>query len=132
MKADRKEIIFTEKATKPTAWYSQAVKAGDFVFFAGVCGDDPVTGEIMGKGDIRTETRYAMENLKNTAIAAGISMEDIVKVTVCVKDISMMREFNQVYPEYFPGDPPARIALAVKDLGGGANLELDAMGIVRK
>lgn len=125
-----KEVIFTEKATKPTAPYSQAIKAGNTVYLAGVCGDDPVTEEIMGNGDILVETQYAMENLKNTVEAAGGSMDDIVKVNVFVKDIKMMSDFNKVYPTYFKKQVPARIAVQIVDLAGGANLEIDAIAVL--
>ncbi len=125
-----KQVIFTEKATKPTACYSQAIKVGNMVFFAGVCGDDPKTDQIVGDGDIRIEAKYAMENLKNTAEAAGVTMDDIVKVDVVVKDIGMMKEFNEVYSGYFPENPPARIAMEVSNLAGGANIELDAIAVI--
>ena len=125
-----KEIIFTEKATAPTAQYSQAVKVGNVVYLAGVCGDDPVTGTIMGDGDIKVETTYALENLKNTIEAAGGTLENIVKINVVVTDINYMNEFNQVYKEYFPTNPPARIAMAIKELCDGARIELDGIAIL--
>lgn len=126
-----KQVIYTEKATAPTACYSQAVKVGNIVFLAGVCGDDPKTGEIQGDGNVKIETRYAMENLKNTIEAADGKMDDIVKVDVFVKDIAMMEDFNEVYHTYFPVQPPARIAMAISDLTGGANLELDAYAVLK-
>ncbi len=125
-----KEIIFTEQATKPTAWYSQAVKVDRQVYLAGVCGDDRNTGAIMGDGDIQIETTYALENLKATIEAAGGRMEDIVKVSVYVKDLQYMQDFNVVYKTYFPENPPARIAMEISNLGGGANLELDAIAVL--
>ena len=112
-----KDIIFTEKATAPTAPYSQAIRAGSTVYLAGVCGDDPATGKLMGSGDMTVEATYAMENLKNTLEAAGGTMEDIVKV--------------QVYQRYFPvGHLPARIAMEISRLADGANLELDAIAVL--
>lgn len=126
----KKEVIFTDKATKPTAWYSQAVKCGNIVFLAGACGDDPVTGEIVGNGDIKIEARDALENIKHTIEAAGGSLEDIVKMQVYVKDIGMMADFNEVYKTYFPQNPPARIAMAVKEFAGGANLEIDGFAVL--
>ena len=125
-----KEFIFTEKAIKPTAPYSQAVKAGNTVYLAGVCGDDPKTDKIVGNGDIKIETKYALENLKNTVEAAGGTLKDIVKVNVFVKDIKMMADFNEVYSSYFPENPPARIAMQITDLAGGANLEIDAVAVL--
>lgn len=126
----KKEIIFTEKATKPTAPYSQAVKVGNIVYLAGACGDDPVTEQIMGNGDIKIEAKYALENIKAAVEAAGGTMENIVKMNVFVKDIKMMKDFNEVYKTYFPVDPPARIAMQITDLAGGANLEIDGVAIL--
>ena len=126
----KKEIIFTEKATKPTAPYSQAVKVGNIVYIAGACGDDPATDQIMGNGDIKIEAKYALENIKAAVEAAGGTMENIVKMNVFVKDIKMMKDFNEVYKTYFPVDPPARIAMQITDLAGGANLEIDGVAII--
>lgn len=126
----KKEIVFTDKATKPTAWYAQAVKHGNLVFLAGACGDDPETGEIVGGGDIKLETRAAMENIKNTIEATGGTLDSIVKIQVYVKDLSMLADFNEVYKTYFPENPPARIAMSVKDFMGGANLEIDGIAIL--
>ena len=126
----KKEIIFTEKATKPTAPYSQAVKVGNIVYLAGACGDDPKTDQIVGDGDIKIEAKYALENIKAAVEAGGGSMENIVKMNVFVKDIKMMKDFNEVYSTYFPVDPPARIAMQITDLAGGANLEIDGVAIL--
>ncbi len=126
----KKEIIFTPNATKPTAPYSQAVKVGNVLYIAGACGDDPKTDQIVGDGDIKIETKYALENIKATVEAAGGKMEDIVKINVFVKDIKMMSDFNEVYKTYFPVDPPARIAMQITDLAGGANLEIDGIAVI--
>jgi len=126
-----KEIIYTKKATAPTAPYSQAVKAGNTVYIAGVCGDDAKTGEIMGNGDMRIETKYAMENLKATVEAAGGTMDDLVKVNVYITDIDKMKCFNEVYPQYFSkGCLPARVAMQVVKLAGCAELEIDAVAVI--
>ena len=126
-----KDIIFTEKATAPTAPYSQAIRAGSTIYLAGVCGDNPATGKLMGSGDMTVEAAYAMENLKNTLEAAGGTMEDIVKVQVYVTDITKLPAFNAVYQRYFPvGRLPARIAMEISRLADGANLELDAIAVL--
>lgn len=126
-----KKIIFTDKATPPTATYSQAIKTGNMVHLAGVCGDDPVTGRIMGDGDMKIEARYALENLKHTIEAAGGTMNDLVMVHVYVNDINKMPDFNEVYSAYFKdGYLPARIAMQAVAFAGGANLELDAVAIL--
>lgn len=123
-------MVYTDKATKPTAWYSQAVKHGSLVFLAGACGDDPVTGQIVGNGDIKIEAKAALENIKHTIEAAGGTLENIVKMQVYVKDLSMLADFNEIYKVYFPINPPARIAMAVKDFMGGANLEIDGIAVL--
>ena len=125
-----KEVIFTNKATSPTGPYSQAIKVDKTVYLAGVSGDDPVTGEIMGGGDMKVEAKYAMENLKNTLEAAGGKMTDIVKVKVVFTDLEQAADFNEVYMTYFPDYRPARIAMGVAGLLGGAHLELDAVAIL--
>ena len=125
-----KEVIFTNKATSPTGPYSQAIKVDKTVYLAGVCGDDPVTGEIMGDGDMKLEAKYAMENLKNTLEAVGGKMTDIVKVKVVFTDLAQAADFNEVYMTYFPDYRPARIAMGVAGLLGGAHLELDAVAIL--
>jgi 2-iminobutanoate/2-iminopropanoate deaminase len=125
-----KEVIFTDKATSPTGPYSQAVKVGNTVYLAGVCGDDPATGEIMGNGDMKIEAKYALENLKNTIEAAGGKMSDIVMVHVVFTDVAQAADFNEVYRTYFPDYLPARIAMGVAALLGGANLELDAIAVL--
>ena len=125
-----KEVIFTNKATSPTGPYSQAIKVDKTVYLAGVCGDDHVTGEIMGDGDMKLEAKYAMENLKNTLEAAGGKMTDIVKVKVVFTDLAQAADFNEVYMTYFPDYRPARIAMGVAGLLGGAHLELDAVAIL--
>lgn len=126
-----KEVIFTDKATSPTSLYSQAVRAGNVVYLAGVCGDDPATGEIMGGGDMRVEAKYALENLRHTVEAAGGTMNDLVKVQVYVNDLDKLPAFNEVYATCFTGGYlPARIAMQVVKFSGGANLELDAIAVL--
>lgn len=126
----KKEYIYTDKATAPTAHYSQAVRVDNTVYLAGLCGDDPATGEIMGSGDMSIEAKYAMENLVHTVEAAGGTLEDVVKINVFVTDLQTMPAFNEVYKSYFTGKPPARIAMEVKGLAGGACLELDAIAVL--
>ena len=126
-----KKVIYTEKATAPTAPYSQAIVVDKAVYLAGVCGDDPATSEIMGDGDMKIEAKYAMENLKNTIEAAGGKMNDIVMVRVYVTDINKMSDFNPVYITYFENDYlPARVAMQVANLAGGAHLEIEAQAIL--
>lgn len=79
---------------------------------------------------MKVEAKYAMENLKNTLEAAGGKMTDIVKVKVVFTDLEQAADFNEVYMTYFPDYRPARIAMGVAGLLGGAHLELDAVAIL--
>lgn len=123
----KKEIIFTDQAVAPTAPYSQAIRCGERVFLAGACGDDPVTGKIMGDGDMKIEAQYCLNNLKAAIEAAGGTMNDLTKVRVFVTDLAQLPDFNEVYITYFEhGYLPARIAMQVVALAGGAHLEVEA------
>ena len=127
----KNEIIYTEKATTPTGPYSQAIRNGNYVWLAGVCGDDPITGKIMGDGNMTIEAKYCMENLKATIEAAGGMMEQITKVRVFVTDIEQMPAFNAVYTQYFKdGYLPSRIAMEISRLCDGAHLEIEAEGVI--
>jgi len=119
-----KEVILTEKAPKPIGPYSQAIKVGPLLFGSGQIPIDPETGEIV-KGDIKEQTRRVMENIKAVLEAAGYTLEDVVKVTVFLKDLKLFNEFNQEYAKHFPEKPPARTTVEVAQLPKGVLLEVD-------
>jgi len=104
-----KHVVVTDGAPKPQGPYSQAVKAGPFVF---VAGQIPMTpeGEYV-PGDIQAQTRQVLENIKAILEAAGSSLEQVVKVTVYLADMGDFAAMNEVYSQYFPKDPPARAAV---------------------
>jgi len=125
-----KKIVFTEKAPKPVGPYSQAVIAGGFLFGAGQIPIDPRTGKIV-EGGIEEQTRRVLENIKAVLEAAGCSLEDVVSVTVFLKDLNDFEAFNKVYAEYFPKDPPARTTVEVSRLPKGVKLEINFIAVVR-
>ena len=118
-----KEVILTEKAPKPIGPYSQAVKVGPFLFGSGQIPIDPAIGQVVS-GGIREQTERVMENIKAVVEAAGYSMDDVVKVTVFIKDLKYFSEFNEVYAKYFK-EPPARTTVQVAELPKGVLLEVD-------
>ena len=124
-----KKIVFTDKAPKPVGPYSQGVKAGNFLFIAGQIPVDPATGEVV-KGGFEEQVRRVMENIKAIVEAAGGSMESIVKVTVYLKNIKLFDEFNRVYAEYFPREPPARVVVEVSNLPKNVELEVEAIAYI--
>ncbi|RLE81661.1 MAG: deaminase [Thermoprotei archaeon] len=119
-----KKVVFTEKAPKPIGPYSQAIKVGPFLFGSGQIALDPETGEVV-KGGIREQTRRVLENIKAVLEEAGFSLNDVVKVTVFIKDLSLFNEFNEEYGKYFGDKPPARTTVEVAQLPKGVLLEVD-------
>lgn len=104
--------------------YSKAVRAGDLVFVSGMVafGDD---GQIV-KGGIEVETVKVLEDLNSLMIEIGGSLEDIVKVNICLPDRNNFEAFNQVYRRYFISDHPAR-ATIVAGVNIDAAIELEAI-----
>jgi 2-iminobutanoate/2-iminopropanoate deaminase len=124
-----KEAVFTDKAPRPVGPYSQAIIAGGFVFVSGQIPLDPATGKLV-EGSFEEKARRVMENIKAVLEAAGASMDDIVKVTVYLRDIKLFAEFNRVYAEYFRGPPPARVVVEVSNLPLNADLEVEAIAYI--
>ncbi|MEM0054003.1 MAG: RidA family protein [Nitrososphaeria archaeon] len=102
-----KDIIRTENAPTPIGPYSQAIKAGNFLFISGQGPIDPKTGKKI-VGDIKEQTRQVLENIKSILEAAGLTLENVVKVNVYLKNMNDFPKMNEVYKEYFKTNPPAR------------------------
>ena len=119
-----KTIIHTDNAPKAIGPYSQAIEAGGMLFVSGQIPINPQTGEL-SNGTIQEQTKLVMDNIGAILKAAGLGYENIVKTTCLLADISDFAEMNKVYAEYFPSNPPARSAFAVKDLPKGARLEIE-------
>jgi len=101
------QVIKTEKAPLPVGPYSQAIRAGNFLFVSGQGALDPKTRRIVD-GDIEAQTKQTIENVKAILIASGMSVSNVVKVSVFLKDIKDFKKMNEVYSTYFKRDPPAR------------------------
>jgi 2-iminobutanoate/2-iminopropanoate deaminase len=119
-------------AHKPAAGrpYSAAVQVGDMYWFAGKVGNTPET-QALTAGRAGAETRNVMEAFKALMTELGLDFGDVVQATVYLVDIDDFAEMNQVYGEYFPTAPPARETVAVKDLVGGAALEISFVAVKR-
>ena len=102
-----KEIIHTDNAPKSLAGYSQAVKAGGFVFVAGQGPFDPLTGEVPGES-IQEQTRQCLRNVEAILIAAGSSLDQVVSATFILGEESDFAGMNEEWGKWFPTDPPAR------------------------
>jgi 2-iminobutanoate/2-iminopropanoate deaminase len=126
-----REIVKTDKAPKAIGPYSQAIKAGNLLFVSGQLPIDPATGAIAGEtgGDIKTQTRQSLDNVKAILTAAGLSMKDVVKTTVFLEDLNDFADMNTVYQEYFPSDPPARSCVEVSDIPKDASVEIEVIAV---
>lgn len=122
-----KNVIQTDAAPKEAGPYSQAVEANGFVFTSGVIGINPYTGELEGY-DVEQAER-AMLNLENLLIAAGTSIENVVKTTVYIKDMADFPIINDVYMKHFKEPYPARICVEVSSLPNGALVEFEAVAL---
>lgn len=119
------EIITTDKAAAPLGHYVQAVKSNGFIFISGQLPALPEGG--FETGDIKKQTRLALEGLKAIVEEAGSSINKIVKVTIFISDIALWAEANEEYASFFGAHKPARSAVPVKDLPRGVNIEIEAI-----
>jgi len=119
-----KEIISTDKAPKAIGPYSQAVRAGGFLFTAGQIALDPASGQLV-EGDVARQTTRVMENLKAIVEAAGSSLDRAVKATVYLKDMGDFAAMNEVYGRYFASNPPARSTVEAARLPRDVRVEID-------
>lgn len=106
--------------------YSQAVKAGNFIYVSGQLPINAKTGEM--PEDIKEQTRQSIENIKAILKEAGASLDNVVKSTVYLDDMANFAPMNEVYAEYFNGGVyPARAAFAVKELPKKAKVEIEVV-----
>ena len=125
-----KIIIKTDNAPAPIGPYSQAVKAGNFLFVSGQIPLDPATGELVNK-DIEQEANQVMKNISAILKEAGAGFEHIVKTTTVLSDMSLFTQVNEIYGKYFTSADadgtinfPARETVAVKGLPKNVNVEI--------
>src|SRR6476620_634818 len=102
-----RQIVYTPKAAKPPATYSQAVKASGLVFVSGTAPHDPVSGQIVGT-TIQEQTRQCLTNIAAILEEAGSSLDKIVSVTVVLAEEADFPGMNEEWLRWFPSNPPAR------------------------
>jgi len=125
-----KEVVFTEKAPRPIGPYSQGVMAeGKFLFVSGQIPIDPATGELV-RGPIEEQAKRAIENFLAVVEAAGGSAENVVKVTVYIRDMGLYSRFNEVYDRYFSTSKPARAVVEVSNLPKGVDVEIEGIAVL--
>jgi len=123
-----KTVIASPNAPAALGPYSQGIRQGQMVFFAGQIPVDPKTGNLID-GDAAAQTRQALENLSALLHAAGLGFENVVKTTVFLADLANFTAMNEVYAHYFKSPFPARSTIQVAALPKGAAVEIEAVAI---
>jgi 2-iminobutanoate/2-iminopropanoate deaminase len=106
--------------------YSQAIRAGEFLFVSGQVPLDPATGELI-EGDVAAQTHRVLQSLEAIVRAAGATLDDVVKTTVYLADMNDFVAMNRVYATWFANPAPARAAVQVARLPKDAQIEIDAI-----
>lgn len=121
------ERIITDDAPRTDNPYSQGVRAGDTLYVSGYGPVDPDTGAEI-ESDLGTQTERVLDNLAAVVNeAGGDGLDDLVKVTVYLTDLTAYERVNEAYGARFGGDPPARVCVEVSRLPGDVRVEMDAV-----
>jgi len=123
------EFVSTDQAPAAIGPYSQAVKAGGFLFTAGQIALDPRSMELVGS-DVTAQTERVLQNLGAVLTAAGCTFSNVVKTTVYLADMADFAAMNEVYAKVFGDHRPARAAVQVAELPKGALVEIDAVAFM--
>ncbi len=121
-----KKVISTNDAPLAIGPYSQAIKAGDFVYVSGQLPIDPETKQF-ATDEIVGQTNQSLKNLEAILKESGCSLDDVVKTTVLLSNIEDFKSMNEVYAKFFTNDCPARAAFEVAKLPLGALVEIEAV-----
>ena len=124
-----KEIISTKNAPQAIGPYSQAVKAGNLMFISGQIPLDPETGDLASQS-IEDQAKQVLENVKSICEAAECSLDDIVKISIFLTDLSNFAVVNDMMKEYFSEPYPARATVEVSGLPLGVNVEIEAIVLI--
>ena len=126
------QAVNTPAAPAPVGPYNQAVQAGGLLFCSGQIALDPVSGELVGAGDVEAETRQVLANLQAVLRAAGCQPQQVVRTTVYLVDLADFACVNALYAELFgQGIAPARACVQVAALPKGARVEIDCIAVLQ-
>jgi 2-iminobutanoate/2-iminopropanoate deaminase len=124
-----KQVITAADAPAAIGPYSQAIRVGNLVFTSGQIPLHPQTGDIVGE-TAAEQARQVLQNLQAVLQAAGASLQNVVKTTIFLTDLSQFAAVNAVYAEFFPENPPARSTVQVAALPRGVQVEIEAIAVV--
>ena len=122
-------IVNTSKAPEPVGPYSQAVRSGNMLFVSGQIALDPENGELV-LNSFAEQCHRVLLNLKIIIEAGGSAMENVLKVTIYMKNLAQFNELNEIYSEYFNTSKPARACIEVSALPKGVAVEMDAIAAI--
>ena len=120
------KTIATENAPAAIGPYVQGVDLGNMIITSGQIPLDPATGNFV-EGGVAGQTRQSLLNVQAVLAAAGLTLENVIKTTVFLKDMNDFAAMNEVYATFFPGNPPARSAVEVARLPKDALVEIEAI-----
>jgi 2-iminobutanoate/2-iminopropanoate deaminase len=123
-----RQVFASKDAPQAIGPYSQAVKAGGFVFASGQIALDPATGKLI-EGDIAAQTERVLKNLTAVLAAAGSGIDRVVKTTVFLKNLADFPAMNEAYAKVFANAPPARSTVQVAGLPKDALVEIDVVAL---
>jgi len=121
------KTISTNKAASAIGPYSQAIDTGNILFVSGQLPVNPINAEII-EGDISDQARQVIMNIKSIIEEAGYSLDEVVKTTVFLRDLSGFQRMNEVYADFFTSKP-ARSTVEVSALPRGAQIEIEAIAV---
>jgi len=121
-------VVKTDKAPAAIGPYSQGILSNGFLFVSGQLPLNPITGELLN--DFQSAVEQAIKNVISVVEAAGGKLEDIVKVTVYIRDMQKFSIFNEVYSKFFSEHKPARAVVEVSNLPKNALLEIEAIACI--
>jgi len=125
-----REPVTTAAAPAAIGPYSQAIKAGDFLFASGQIPLDPATGTLV-TGGIAEQTHRVLKNLAGVLEAAGIGFDKVVKTNVYLSDMADFAAMNEIYATYFPQPAPARATIQAARLPRDVKVEIDLVAYLR-
>lgn len=123
------EAVSTNSAPKALGPYSQAIRAGQFLFVSGQVPIDPSTGELVA-GSIAQQTRRALQNIGEILNAAGSSFQHVVRTTVYLADLADFPAMNETYATFFTAPQPARSTIQAAKLPKEARIEIDVIAFL--
>lgn len=126
-----KQVVSSAEAPRALGPYSQAVRWGNLLFLSGQVGIDPETGKLV-EGGVDAQARRVFKNIAAILAVAGLDFSCLLKTTVFLKDMAHFKTLNEIYAGYVPEPYPARSALAVKELPLGAEVEIEAIAMIKK